>query len=143
MFPLTVYRRTDRSGNPFFRDPCEPAIGVVRSIKLRGNAKKTIVGFLGVRDRDEDDIHVLRFRAGSRRCALQWRVCPAGNYMPRQKGCQVLGSLNPDILCSKKRDAPFPNCINNNTPSRTAWQSAFRFLYSSISMEMIILEKYA
>lgn len=33
-------------------------------------------------------------------------VCLAGNYMPRnQKGCQVPGSLNPDILCSKKHDA--------------------------------------
>lgn len=43
-------------------------------------------------------------------------VCLAGNYMPCQKGCQVPGSLNPDILCSKKHDAPLPNCINNSTP---------------------------
>lgn len=65
------------------------------------------------RDRD-DDIRAVCVsqvlypptRGGEMHARYNEAVCLAGNYMPRnQKGCQVPGSLNPDILCSKKHDA--------------------------------------
>lgn len=47
---------------------------------------------------DRNDINVSRSQDAQR--VLPW--CVAGNYVPPvQRGCQVLRSLNPDILRSK------------------------------------------
>lgn len=76
-------------------------IGVRLSIMPRPNRKENDSGI----PRRSETVTMISTRCVLRfsirrqeRCTLQQAVCLAGNYMPRQKGCQVPGSLNPDIL---------------------------------------------